>query len=65
MYRYVRTYIYIYIYVMDDLAEELGINGGVLIRKVSGVRKGGFSKGGFSDNNDDVIVTHRLLNPLY
>ena len=32
-------------------------------RALSGVHKGGFSKGGFSSNN--VIITHKLLNPLY
>ena len=32
-------------------------------RRNSGVHKGGFSKGGFSNN--DIIITHKLLNPLY
>ena len=31
--------------------------------EASGVHKGGFSKGGFSNNN--MIITHKLLTPLY
>ena len=30
---------------------------------ISGVHKGGFSKGGFG--NDTITITHKLLSPLY
>ena len=55
---YTYTHMYIHALITSHEFRSSGSNFPAGRLYVVGVRKGAFSKGGFSNNNDNMIITH-------